>query len=377
MNLFMNFDGRKIGVGFVGASPDRGWALNAHVPALKTLPGFEIRAVSTTKMASAQAAAAAFGAKAAYDDARALAADPDVDLLVVTVKVPSHLDVVSAAIEAGKAVFCEWPLGNGLGEAVELDRLAKAKGVPNFVGLQARCAPAIAYLRDLLAEGYVGTVLSTTLVGSGGGWGTTTSAADAYVQDVQNGATMVTIPFGHTVDTLCDALGEFKDLAAVTTVHYKEFTVAETGERRPKTAADQLAVVGTLESGAVAALHYRGGVSRGTNLMWEINGTDGDLQVTGPVGHLQLTELTLRGGRGEARTLDALPVPDRYFSAKELPTLAIAVAELYGRIERDLREGTATAPDFEVAVRRHRMLSDIENAAESGQWVGPSEVPFL
>jgi predicted dehydrogenase len=52
------------------------------------------------------------------------------------------------------------------------------------------------------------------------------------------------------------------------------------------TAADQVAVRGVLESGAVASVHFRGGMSRATNFHWEINGTDGDLVLTGGSGHL-------------------------------------------------------------------------------------------
>ena len=51
-------------------------------------------------------------------------------------------------------------------------------------------------------------------------------------------------------------------------------------KKKPKNAEDQILVIGQLESGAAASVHYRGGLSRGTNLLWEINGTEGDIQVT-------------------------------------------------------------------------------------------------
>nr|WP_314546023.1 hypothetical protein [uncultured Massilia sp.] len=51
----------RIGVGIVGASARRGWARIAHIPALQSLPEFDIRAVSTTGMDSARATAAALG----------------------------------------------------------------------------------------------------------------------------------------------------------------------------------------------------------------------------------------------------------------------------------------------------------------------------
>jgi len=49
-------------------------------------------------------------------------------------------------------------------------------------------------------------------------------------------------------------------------------TIEETGERIVKTAADQIAVIGTLTSGATASIHVREAVAGGTGFLWEING---------------------------------------------------------------------------------------------------------
>src|SRR5260370_37394755 len=85
--------------------------------------------------------------------------EPDIDLVSVVVKVPSHYQVVTAALNAGKHVYCEWPLGANLAEAEQMAALAKIKGVRAMVGLQARGDPTLRYLRDLIAEGYVGEVV--------------------------------------------------------------------------------------------------------------------------------------------------------------------------------------------------------------------------
>jgi predicted dehydrogenase len=80
---------------------------------------------------------------------------------------------VLAALNAGKPVLCEWPLAMDLAEAEELATSASDRGVRTAVGLQGRSAPAVRYLRDLVADGYIGDVLSTTLVASAGAWGET------------------------------------------------------------------------------------------------------------------------------------------------------------------------------------------------------------
>src|SRR5437667_9230829 len=204
---------KRIRVGIIGASPDRGWAAQAHIPALKSLADdFEITALSTTRRESADASARLFGVPVAFDNHQELVNSPNVDVVAVTVRVPYHLELATAALEAGKAVYCEWPLGNGLKEAETLAALAKRSGVLAVTGLQARSAPSVAYVRDLIKQGYVGEVLSTTLVGSGMGWGPTVEPFNAYLNDKKNGATMLSIALGHAADAPCHCLREVREL---------------------------------------------------------------------------------------------------------------------------------------------------------------------
>ncbi len=108
----------RIRVGIIGANPDRGWAAQAHIPALKSLADdFEITALSTSRRESADAASKIFGVPLAFDNHYDLVNSAAVDVVAVTVKVPYHLELATAALDAGKAVYCEWPLGNGLTEA--------------------------------------------------------------------------------------------------------------------------------------------------------------------------------------------------------------------------------------------------------------------
>src|SRR5256714_2534787 len=154
-----------LGVGIVGVSPVRGWAATAHIPALRALPNYEIRALSAHSPESARAAGEAFGVSGVFSDHEQLVSQPDIDLVAVTVKVPHHRELVSAALAVGKAVFCEWPLGRDLDDAKAMAALAAERRVRTVVGLQGRQAPAIELVSDLLRDGYVGEVLSTTMIG--------------------------------------------------------------------------------------------------------------------------------------------------------------------------------------------------------------------
>src|SRR6266571_6749481 len=296
-----------LGVGIVGVSPVRGWAATAHIPALRALPSFEIRALSAHNAESARAAGDVFGVSAVFSDHEQLVTRPDIDVVAVTVKVPHHRQLVSAALAAGKAVYCEWPLGRDLDDARAMAALAAGQGVRTIVGLQARQAPAIEFVRELLRDGYVGEVLSTTMVGLSVPGGVV-GQPNAYMLDKANGANVLTIAVGHSLDTLSHVLGEFADLSAVSDLRRPLITIEETGERIVKTAPDQIAVIGTLTSGATASVHVREAVAGGTGFLWEINGTDGTLRITADAAYPEIYPLTVAGAHGRSEPAE-LAVP--------------------------------------------------------------------
>src|SRR6267378_6472365 len=129
--------GTKIRVGIVGATVTpggSGWGARAHVPALHALPDYELTAVCTAHEDTATASAAEFGAKLGFHNFDDMLGHAEVDLVVVAVRVPSHHDLVMRALNAGRAVFCEWPLGANVAEAEQMANLAKERGVRTAVG---------------------------------------------------------------------------------------------------------------------------------------------------------------------------------------------------------------------------------------------------
>src|SRR5437016_9574595 len=150
----------KLRLGLIGASVRGTWSSRSHLPALQASADVELTAVCTTRTESAEAARQAYGARLAFDDWRKMVASPEIDAIAVVVRVPSHYEPTKAALQAGKHVYCEWPLGRTTAEAVELAALAEAKGLVTAVGLQARVNPAVMYLKELIAAGYVGEMMA-------------------------------------------------------------------------------------------------------------------------------------------------------------------------------------------------------------------------
>ena len=104
-----------IRVGLIGAGGR--WGPRAHAPALKGVPEAELYAVCTAHADTAQAAADKLGVMRAYGNDKELNADTQVEAVAVAVRVPAHYELTKHAIEAGKHVFCEWPLGANTKEA--------------------------------------------------------------------------------------------------------------------------------------------------------------------------------------------------------------------------------------------------------------------
>lgn len=353
-----------IRLGFIGLRPDNQWAATAHLPALASLGSrFTIVGAANTRLESSRRTAAALGLPRVFEDAAALVGDPDIDLVVVTVKVPHHLELVSAALNAGKHVFCEWPLGNGLDEARQLAQLADAKGVVAVAGTQLRVSIEMEFVRDLVASGYVGRVLSSTLIGSGGQWSNESTGDYLYLSDKHNGATLLSIPLAHTLAGLRDVLGEVETLSARFVTLYDTVRLTDTGEVHPKTSPDQVMLHGVMASGAALSVHYRGGTTQGTGLLWEINGTEGVIQITGSLGHAQLIPLEILGARSGSTTLESLAPDASAYEGWPEDAAARNVARLYARIADDIQKGTRTAPSFGEAVALHALVDSIERSA--------------
>jgi predicted dehydrogenase len=358
----------KIRVGNVGASASRGFASIAHIPALRALSQFEIIAVCTADQQSAETAARHYAVPFAFSDPEKLAKHPDVDLVTVSVKVPDHYRPVMAAIEAGKHLYCEWPLGRNTDEARTMLKAAESRGICHVVGLQGQMSPAINYARDLVAQGYMGRVLAATMIGCAPNWGKTIDRA--YQAEVTNGANLLTITGGHQIDALCYCLGEFRALSAFAIRQRDQIPLESTGEIIRLTAPDQLTVTGIVGDGALASFQIRGGMTRGTEFLFEIHGEEGDLVLASTTGgSMQRQELSLHGAQGKGAKLASLPIPAKYrFVPREIPPDSpYNVAQLYAKLGESIHSGTPAKPSFDTAVRRHGLIDMIVRASETGE----------
>ncbi|QOS76730.1 Gfo/Idh/MocA family oxidoreductase [Paenibacillus sp. JNUCC31] len=361
---------KNIRTGIIGASINNGWAKVTHIPAIEHLDEFELTAVGTSNTASAKKSAEAFYADYGFDNMEELAQHPDVDMVVVSINVKEHYNAVKAIAPAGKPIYCEWPLGSNTTEALEMQEWVASAKLPNAIGLQARQAPAVQYVKDLLAEGYVGKVLSANLKISIDGMGGVGDKSSAYLFDRKIGGNLLTIVGGHNLDAFTYMLGDFTELSSITAQQFPEVELVDIQKVIKKTTADQILITGKLTSGAAASVHIQGGVKHQTGLTLEIFGDQGTIVLSAPAS-IQFGSHQLRGAGATDNVLRELTIPDSYYwgpqSLKNDSGFVLNMAQAYRKFAQDIQEGTTSAPTFADAVKLHQFLDAVEKSAQTGE----------
>ena len=354
-------------VGLVGAGGR--WGPWAHVPALQVLPEARLHAVCTAHADTAQAAADKYGVKHAYSDIKAMGKDPQVEAALIAVRVPAHYMLTKDALDAGKHVYCEWPLGANTKEAEELAALARKKKLLTMVGLQRRASPAYLYMRELIKDGYVGEMMSVNMTMMNSGVLTRTSDR-TWQRDAKLGANPLTITFGHAIDAVLMVVGELTEVSAVVSTQARQWFETDTKKYVDTTAPDNIMIQGRLENGAVLSANVGVQPYHGSGYRFEIYGKEGTLMMIGGGEAGQEESRRIVGGKKDDKAPLELPVPERLkWVPQEVRKVGRAydVGQMWVNFSKAIRAGKAVEPDFDHAVRRHRMLDAIVRASETGQ----------
>ncbi len=351
---------KEIRVGIVGASANKSWAKVSHVPAINGLPGLKLAAVATSNEQSAREAAEAFGADRWFFDPLAMIRDDRIDLITISVKVPAHRELVLAALNAGKAVYCEAPLGRAVAEAEEM---ASAVGsLHTAIGLQGRLNPAVRRAAQLISSGKIGRPLNARIVSSNVGFGPELPSSYDYFNKTTSGANLLTISAGHTLDLVEALLGEIVEVDARTEIFWPTVKLTDTGGKSVRETADHVDILGKTRSCAVFTADISGGVApEDARFSFEIRGSEGWLSLTSDhpygskAGDLKLTSNV------------SFATPDEPTISGGFMGAAINVGEVYSHLFRDMNAGTYSTRGFDHALHNARLIEAVRRAAERGE----------
>ncbi len=357
----------KVRLGLIGASVGGTWSARSHLPALQASADVELTAVCTTRADSAEAARQAWGARLAFDDYRRMVASPEIDAVAVVVRVPSHYAPTKAALEAGKHVYCEWPLGRTTAEAVELAALAEAKGLVTAVGLQARVNPAVMYMKELVEAGFVGELMAihVSLMREGV---LSRPSNRTWQRDAALGANTLTIANGHTVDAMRFVAGDFARLSAVVATEAKQWLDTGTQHDARRHLARQRAAQRAPGEGCGGLGPYRRHSFRRQRL------SHGDLRQRGDAGRLGRGFAAIERGfsaRRATRQHAWRRCRRRSASPSPRPPRPRAKPTMSARCTRCSLRRSATSesrqPNFATAVELHHLVDAIKQASDTGR----------
>jgi predicted dehydrogenase len=351
---------KQIRVGIVGADTKASWAKVSHVPAINGLPGVRLAAVATRNERSAREAAEAFGADLWFSDPFEMIRDDRIDVITIAVKVTAHRDLVLAALNADKAVYCEAPLGRSV---AEVEEMASAVGsLHTAIGLQGRLNPAVRRAAQLLSSGKIGRPLNARIVSTTVGFGPEIPSCHDYFNKASSGANLLTITAGHTLDLAEAILGPIIEVDARTEILWPTVKLADTGEESVRETPDHVGTLGKTDSGVVFTTDIWAGVApQDARFSFEIRGSEGWLSLTSdhPYGFQA----------GDLKLTSNIPftTPDEIAVSGGLMGAAINVGEVYAHLVRDLHAGTYSAPGFEHALHNARLIDAVRRAAERGE----------
>lgn len=357
---------KTLHVGIIGADTKASWAGAAHVPAILSQPGFVLGAVATRHEVSAKAAAQAFGAQRWYADPFALIHDPSIDIVTVAVKVPAHLDLVLAAAGAGKAIYCEAPLGATLDETAQM--AAATASLHTAIGLQGRMNPSVRRAAELIASGRLGTPWSATVRSTTFGFGPQSPSAYDYFNKAASGASFLTITTAHVLDVVEAVLGPIAEVDARTRLIWPEIQLVDTGGISQREIPDHVDLIAATVDGTSVSVQVLAGVEKDPHFVMEVRGSKGWLRLSGhhPAG-VQVGDIAL------STDVD-FTAPDAPVSIGVSTTAAdvwagssINVGEVYASLRRDMLEGSFHTPGFQHALGNARLIAAVERAARSGQ----------
>jgi myo-inositol 2-dehydrogenase/D-chiro-inositol 1-dehydrogenase len=141
-----------VNVGLIGS----GWMGAFHAESLaRRVPGARLAAVADPAPGAAAKLTEALGGTA-YLDAAELLADPKVAAVVISSPASTHTDLVIAAADAGKAVFCEKPMALTIADADRAIEAARVAGVPLQVGFNRRFASDFRAAHEAISSGRIG-----------------------------------------------------------------------------------------------------------------------------------------------------------------------------------------------------------------------------
>jgi len=366
-------------VGIISAA----WGAKAHLPAWRALDGVEAVAICTSRQETADAAKAAYGFQKAYGDYRAMATEPEIDIIDVGTRPHLRFDMVMQALAGGKHVYAGIPFGDTLEHAREMTRLQQRKKLVGVVDAYSQFTPAIAYMRELIAEGYLGEP-----------WGFscrfhlqlfTESQVNVphyvWFADKTHGASVLRNLGSHALNALVTMLGPARAVVASLGQKLNQWRLPDGQVLHPEV-SDHATLLLRLANSVTGAVDLVWAGGDGSGFTLAVHGSKGRLEVRSP--HFpdpfatQLFGSQSRGYLDQAST--PLDIPERFsrapglaFDAPAPVPASLPMAFAMRRMCDEINGAPIkAAPDFAQALHVQAIIDAAERSNSAGVWTDVS-----
>ena len=360
-----------VGYAFMGKAHSQAWRnVGAFFP---DAPAVEQRVLVGRDKAQVGEAAARYGWNGSATDWRAVIEREDVDIVDVCAPGWLHAEIAVAALEAGKHVLVEKPLSNTLAESEAMVAAAKAarqRGVQSMVGFNYRRVPALAYARQLIADGRLGRIRQVRASYLQDWLANETAPMSWRLRRETAGSGALGDIASHAIDQVQYLLG-----TAVTEASGRlhTFTSERPGAQgmEPVTVDDAVWATLELANGALASVEAsRAATGRKNSLRIEVYGSDGslsfDLERLNELEFLDASEPAPEQG---FRRILATEPEHPYAGAWWPQGHIIGWEHTFTHQVRDFLTAIATgkppAPSFEDGLQVQRVLAAIEESASA------------
>jgi len=296
----------------------------------------------------------------------------DIDLVDICTPGDSHRDIAVAAARAGKAILCEKPLANQVGEAEEMLDAVNTAGVVHMICHNYRRAPAVSLARQWIEEGkigdirhYRGTYLQDWIVDPNFPrvWRLEKSkAGSGALGDIAS----------HSIDLARYLVGEITEVCGLLETFIDERPLPD-GNGRGKVDVDDAALaLLRFENGAIGSVEgSRFAPGRKNYNRFEINGSLGSIAFD--LERMNEVELyTPEGASSGFRTVLATEAEHPYAGAWWPPGHILGYEHTFVHTVLDLlqalEKGRLPTPNFEDGLRNQQVLDAIERAASARSW---------
>jgi predicted dehydrogenase len=366
-----------IGTGFMGRT--HAMAFHNARSTFELPVNLRLAALADADAVRAEQCARAWGFDRSHAHWQQLINDPSVDLVAITTPNHLHFPMAMAALEAGKAVYCEKPLAVSLDQARQMQSAAKAAGVVTRVGYNYQRNPIIGLARQMIANGELGQIVSFQGEFSEDFMANAQSPWSWRCEPAHAGGALADLG-SHLLAMARYLLGDVEAVCADSQTVHRQRPATQGGQEQRQIAIDDQ---------TYALLRFANG-ARGTfasswlkhgyknHLSFEISGTKGTLAFDQErLNELQLYRAGAPGRDGFQRILAGpsqpgyaafCPAPGHQLGYNELKTL-----EVHALIQALCGQGNE-GPDFAEAMHIERLATAIRIAAKEMRWVTVSDI---